>query len=55
MSKIFTETLTSVSVLSVSTQHGDGGCCFEVNNKKATALNNPSDISVVGNVVDMSK
>lgn len=35
-----------VSVLSVSTQHGDGGYCFEVNNKKVTALNSPSDISV---------
>lgn len=35
-----------VSVLSVSTQYGDGGYCFEVNNEKVTALNNPSDISV---------
>lgn len=35
-----------VSVLSVSTQHGDGGYGFEVNNKKVTTLNNPTDIGV---------
>ena len=40
-----------VSVLSVSTQHGDGGYCFEVNNKKVTALNNPSDISVDAGII----
>lgn len=40
-----------VSVLSVSTQHGDGGYCFEVDNKKVTALNNPSDISVDAGII----
>lgn len=35
-----------VSVLSVSTQHGDGGYDFKVNDNKVTALNNPSDIGV---------
>lgn len=40
-----------VSVLSVSTQYGDGGYCFEVNNKKVTALNNPSDISVDAGII----
>ena len=40
-----------VSVLSVSTQHGDGGYCFEVNNKKVTTLNNPSDISVDAGII----
>ena len=40
-----------VSVLSVSTQYGDGGYCVEVNNNKVTALNNPSDISVDAGII----